>query len=69
MLDSNCQQCAGVNVFLSATSRRVLETSLLFNYIIPNPVFSFVAHLLVFTETHPLTEKIKEHIHNQNIFA
>lgn len=57
MLDLNCWLCAGVNVFLNATSRNVLETSLLLNYIISNLAFIFVANLLVFTENHPLTEE------------
>lgn len=69
MPDSNCQQCAGGNVFLNAISRSVLETSLLLKYIIPNPAFTFVVNSLVFTETHPLTKKLKLHMHNQNISA
>lgn len=46
-----------VSVFLNATSRNVLETSLLLNYKISHLAFIFVANVLVFTEKHPLTEK------------
>lgn len=48
---------AQTSVFsLSAISRRVSETSLLLNYVIPNSVFNFTTNLVAFTKTYLLTE-------------